>query len=226
MGAQFLLVVAALGVAGFDPLGALLVAGALVLGASRRSALIFLLTSAVVPIGLAMLAGRVLRPVLATVESWLRLPASIWSAVSLVVGAGLIGWGLVRARRGVVVRPERPLRAASASAMAGAGFWFGFTVLLDPAYYAVMAVVARHPEPLTRLTALVIWFVVAQWLLIALVVGAWVGDAGRAANRLRGLWRRAAPTISRMVTIAAFVVGLALVADGVWYLATGRFLVG
>lgn len=226
MGVQFLLVVAALGVAGFDPFGALLVAGALALGASRTSALAFLLASSVVQLGLALAAGRMLGPFLDAVESRLVLLASIWSLASLAVGAGLIGWGLVRVRRGAVVRPERPPRGVSSTSMAVAGLWFGFTVLLDPAYYAVVAVVARNAEPVARLTALVVWFAIAQWLLIALVIAAWVGDAGRAAEWLRGLWRRSAPVLARAINIAALVAGVALVVDGIWYLVTGRFLVG
>ena len=229
MGLDFLLIVGALGVAGFDPFGALLVAAALALGASRGSALAFLLLSAVIPLAVGGIAGHALGPVITRIESWLRLPPSIWAAVSIAAGLGLVGWGVLRVRRGASGqsgRPEHTPRGVSMGAMAGAGLAFGLTALLDPAYYGVVAFVARNPDPIARMAGLVGWFAIAQGLLIALVVGSWLGDAQRAASWLRRVWHSASPVIARSVTVAALMVGSALVVDGVWYLATGSFLVG
>ncbi|WP_203567816.1 hypothetical protein [Aestuariimicrobium ganziense] len=79
-----LLSVFGLGVAGFDPLGALIVAAALAMGATGRSLLAFLTTSSMVPLVVAVLAGHALGPVEAAVGPWLHLPSrplrrSSWS---------------------------------------------------------------------------------------------------------------------------------------------------
>lgn len=227
MGPRFVLTAAGLGVAGFDPYGALLVGAALVGGASRWAALFFLLTSAVAPIGLGVLAGRVIGPMVSTVESWLQLPGLVWAIAALAAGVVLVGWAVLRLRRGD--RPEttqRQARGSSVGAMALAGLLFGLTALLDPAFYAIVAVTARNSDVLAHLAGLVIWFVVAQWLLIGLVAVSLFDRERTAATRLERAWTRNAARIHRVVTVVGLAAGLLLVVDGFGFLVTGRFLIG
>lgn len=225
---RLVLVAVGLGVAGFDPYGALLVGTALISGGTRWTALVFLLTSSVAPIALGLLTGRVLGPLVSTIESLLRLPAVVWAGLGLAVGIVLIGWALLRLRlrRGAVPGAERRPRDVSVGAMALAGLSFGFTALLDPAFYAIVAVTARNPDLWVQLIALVIWFVVAQWLLIGLVAVSWVDKERTAAVRLERVWSKNASRVSRIVTVVGFAAGVVLVVDGVGYLVTGRFLIG
>ncbi len=228
VGPRFVVAAAGLGVAGFDPYGALLVGAALVRGASRWAALVFLLASALAPIGLGVLAGRVIGPLVATIESWLQLPGLVWAIAALAAGVILIGWAVLRLRRGA--RPETPrqrrTRGSSVGAMALAGLLFGLTALLDPAFYAIVAVTARNPDVLVHLVGLVIWFVVAQWLLIGLVAVSLFDRQRTAAARLERVWTRNAARIHRVVTVVGLAAGLLLVFDGVGYLVTGHFLIG
>lgn len=226
MSLSLLMAAVGLGIAGFDPFGALLVAGALSIGASRWAALSFTLASAVVPISLALVAGHTLGPVIAAIEQRVQLPASVWVVVTFAVGVAMIGWAALRLLRPPVERVEHAPRNVSANAMALAGLAFGVTVLADPPYYAIIAVVSRNPDPAARAVAIVIWFLLAQCLLIALVVAAFTGSHRRAAEWLRRAWHRASPAINRTITIALLAAGTLLVADGLWYLATGHFLVG
>ncbi|MGB3954424.1 MAG: hypothetical protein WBL05_03955 [Brooklawnia sp.] len=227
VGPRFVLAATGLGVAGFDPYGALLVGAALARGASRWAALVFLLTSAVAPIGLGVLAGRVVGPLVSTVESWLQLPGMVWAFVALAAGV-ILGWAVLRLRRGA--RPETPqqhrTRGSSVGAMALAGLAFGLTALLDPAFYAIVSVTARNSDVLVHLVGLVIWFVVAQWLLIGLVAVSLFDRQRTAAARLERAWTRNAARIHRVVTVVGLTAGLLLVVDGLGYLVTGHFLIG
>lgn len=226
MNVPLLVAAIGLGIAGFDPFGALLVAGALTIGASWRAALSFTLASAVVPIPLALLAGHALGPAITAIEEHLSLPASIWVVITLGAGVAMIGWAVRRIRRPPGEPKERPPLDVSARAMALAGLAFGVTVLADPAYYAIIAVVARNPDPAARAAAVVVWFLISECLLIALVVASFTGAHRRAAEGLRRAWRRASPVINGFITIALLVVGVLLILDGTWFLITGHFMVG
>lgn len=211
------LAVLGLGVAGFDPFGALLVAAALALGATRSATLAFLAASAVVPLAFAVLAGHALGPVEAAIQPWVHLPALVWAAIRLGVGLGLIGWAAWRARHPMVEKPTKAPKGISTRAMAAAGLGFGVTVLLDPAYYAAIAVVARVHPPWLRVALLVVWFAVAQIALIALVAVDLIRPGADLGVRLQRAWRRASPAINRVITVVALVAGVALAIDGLWW---------
>lgn len=217
MHAGIVLVVIGLGVAGFDPFGALIVAAGRAMGASRRAALAFLATSTIVPLGVAVLAGHVVGPAEAAIRPWLHAPAPVWTVVRIIAGLALIVWAIWRLARPPAEKPMRTPKEISVRAMATAGLGFGVTVLLDPAYYAAIAVVA-HLHPWHRAVLLVVWFAVAQIALIALVIVELIWPRADFGGRLQRLWRRASPRISRAVTIAALLTGVVLVTLGVWRL--------
>ena len=146
-----------------------------------------------VDLGVAPIAGCAGRPggrpLVSTVESWLQLPGMVWAFVALAAGV-ILGWAVLRLRRGA--RPETPqqhrTRGSSVGAMALAGLAFGLTALLDPAFYAIVSVTARNSDVLVHLVGLVIWFVVAQWLLIGLVAVSLFDRQRTAAARLERAW--------------------------------------
>ena len=218
MSVVVLLGVLGLGVAGFDPFGALLVAAALMMGASRAAAAMFLASSAVVPLAVAVVAGHALGPIEAEIKPWLHLPGYVWAAISLVTGLGLIGWAVWRALRPPTDKPAKAPKGISVPAMAVAGLGFGVTALVDPAYYAAIAVVARVHDPWLRVALLVLWFVIAQILLIGLVLVNAIHPGAEIGGRLQRAWRRFAPGIRRAVTVVALIFGAGLVLDGIWRL--------
>lgn len=217
MHAGIVLVVIALGVAGFDPFGALIVAACRALGASRRAALAFLATSLIIPLGVAVLAGHLVGPTEAAIRPWLHAPAPAWTVVRILAGIGLMVWATWRLGRPPAEKPLRTPREISAWAMTTAGLGFGATVLLDPAYYAAIAVVA-HLHPWLRAGLLVVWFAVAQIALIGLVIVDLIWPRADFGGRLQRLWHRTSPRISRVVTLAALLAGATLVTHGVWEL--------
>lgn len=218
--------IVALGVAGFDPFGALLLAAALARGASRWGALIFFLASAVVPVGVGVLGGRALAPTIQLLETKLRLPNTIWLIITVLAGVGLLIWALQRWRKLTSEPTHQQPRGLSVKAMALAGIGFGFTVLADPAFYAVIAVNSRNHGFGPDLAAMSVWFVVSQVALVCLVIAAFTPAQRRAAAWLQQTWTRLSPLLSRVLTIVITLAGAGLLVDGLWFVATGSFLIG
>lgn len=135
---EYLIAQLGLGVAGFDPIGALLIAGALAAGASRRSVLAFAGSCLLVTVVLGAGLSVVLVPLLGGLAAVWHLEDGWWLAIDVVIAAVLLVWGVRRLRSRP--RPEadrgtaRSVRGVGALPMAVSGALWGIASATDPSF--------------------------------------------------------------------------------------------
>ncbi|MGJ6980576.1 hypothetical protein ACSDQ9_08625 [Aestuariimicrobium soli] len=212
----------ALAVAGFDPFGALALLAVIAGGASRRAVAAFTAAASAVILGCAVVVDALARTLLP--EGLPHVPRIVWGVVEGIAAVGLVAWGLVRLR-GRSSRREGTLSGRRAVGLGLAGAAYGLTVLLDPAFWGLVALVHRLGEG-SAVGMAVVWWVIAQSPLIVLTLAVVVGAGERAAGRLRRLWRRWGPVLGAVTTVLVLVCGAALAVDVVVWATTGSFVVG
>lgn len=226
----------ALSIAGFDPFGALALLAATARGAGRRAALAFTAAGAVVIIAAAMALDLLAYAVLP--HALPHIPDIVWGTLEALAAVGLLVWGVrrVMSRRnagpgqpdgadGTGEEGRRRLRGTSTGTMALAGAAYGLTVLGDPGFWGLVALVHRLQAG-PALGIAVLWWLLSQAPLVALAVAIAFGAGEPAGRWMRRSWQRIVGPLGRVGTAAILLAGLVLSVDvGLW-LVTGSFLIG
>jgi hypothetical protein len=217
----------ALGLAGLDPAGALVVAGALAAGAREGHVALF---------GLVVLVGTVVLGTTLSLTVGPRIAEIDWSVfapgdrtvafVETLLGVGLVCWGVVRARRPTAHAPKpRSARGTGPIALVGAGILFALSAVLDPTFVALTVIAGRDGSFWSAAVAHSVWVLVSQGPLV-LVLGAMAGGKHKGVVIwFRSLWSRLRPAIGRLVTGAVLFVGAFFLLDAGWWFVTGELLV-
>ncbi len=233
----------ALSIAGFDPFGALALLAATARGAGRTAALAFTAAGAAVIVAAAMVLDLLAFALLP--HGMPHLPDVVWGSVEALAAAGLLVWGVRRllsrrvADRGTG-KPEpaegeedaegeghrpRRLRGTGVGAMTLAGAAYGLTVLGDPGFWGLVALVHRlGAGPALGIATL--WWLLSQSPLVALAVAIALGAGEPVGRWMRRSWRRLVGPLGRVGTAAILLGGVVLGADVMLWLTTGSFLIG
>lgn len=237
----------ALGIAGFDPLGSVVLVAALGLGARRAGVIALggvsvgtsLLLALAGTFGLTELARRMgIHPP--------HIPHPVWLVAVAAVGLALVIWGIVYLRQrstppgsgddgvdGDGGEPEqatdqraggraRP-RSSSARALALSGLLVGLSSLADPAFWAMVVHAARWTRRSWTITEALIWVVCSHSLLITLVVVYLAVGATRVEHLVGEVTGSHATAVRRIVGIAAAGFGVVLMIDVAVAMTTGSW---
>ena len=221
----FLLTVLGLSLAGLDPAGALIAVAALAAGAARRTVLVYglvvLLGTALLGTLLSLTAGRQLADV-----DWSGLvPAGQGGALlELLVGALLLGWAALRVARPNASAPK-PRRRRTGAGLALVGVLFAASATADPTFVGVVVVAGRGEPWWLVAVAHLLWAVLSQLPLTALLLAVATGRHERLVVWFQGWWARARGPGRRALTGLLLAAGLFVTLDAAWFLATGEFLV-
>ncbi|QGF23844.1 hypothetical protein [Raineyella fluvialis] len=225
-----------LSIVGFDPFGALALLAAVARGAGRAAAVAFTAAGAAVIVAAAMILDLLASVVLQ--HGVPPIPDVVWGTVEALAAAGLLFWGVRRlaSRRRDGGRPghesdedeeERPRRqrGTGIAAMTLAGLVYGLTVLGDPGFWGLVALVHRlHAGPALGIAAL--WWLLSQSPLVALAIAVALGAGDPVGRWMRRTWRSLAGPLGRVGTALILLAGLGLGLDVVLWLMTGSFLIG
>lgn len=215
-----------LGIAGLDPVGAMIATAGIAAGARRRAVLVFFASSLVVTVVVGVVLGESVQRVVEAILAHVRVPdpVRLWAQVAGAVA--LAAWAVLRIRHRRHPRPERPRRerGTSTTAMLVAGVLWGVAALTDATFYATAALTARDHGIVGPTILLTVWFVVSQLPLCA-VTAAYLADTdGRVVARLVAATQRLARGLARALTVLVVVAAALLVGSSATYLATGAFL--
>ena len=216
-----------LGLAGLDPAGALLAAGALAAGARERDVAAHGLVALLGTVAFGTALSLTVAPRVAEID-WVALASTPGAAlVEGVLGLGLLAWGAARAWRPATRAPKpRSPRGTGPFALLALAVLSALMAVLDPTFVS-LAVIAGRGEPVWSVVAAhAVWIIVSQAPLVALLVAMAGGGHGRFVAWFRSWWEKVRPAIGRLVTGAALLVGAFFLLDAGWFLATGEFLVG
>ncbi|WP_058234699.1 hypothetical protein [Devriesea agamarum] len=213
-----------LGVAGFDPFGALILAALLTLGARRNAGIRFTLASLVSTVGGSVIASILISYVHLSVP---HLPGLFWVIVMAVLAAVLFGWGILRLRRPPA--PHKPAKPLSPSPLL-AGALYGLVAFGDPALWGAVALAGRtyqlHDIGIpTLVVSFILWFIAGQWPLLIATVAALTGRHERMVARIAATIERWRTPLRHIATTLIMVAAAFFAADAAWYLTVGHFLV-
>lgn len=204
----------ALGVAGFDPLGALSLVAAMAMGARRRA--VAVMTASI--LGTTLLVGVVPALVAGSEAQHLvdllgRLGHRVGSAALGVVGLALLAWGLWRLLHPSAHDDQETarVRSVTSSAVALTGVLVGLSALIDPAFYASVLYAATRAHRAETVLVMALWTLTSHSLLVVLGVAALLGayePVHRLVDAARTRW---GAQFSRALGLALVAAGAALV---------------
>lgn len=228
---SFLATAIALGIAGFDPLGSVVLIGALGLGVRRSGVAVLTLVS----IGTSLILGLLGVVGAGALAHRLHLrhhpvPHEVWVVIALAVGVALVAWAVVRFVRGGALELDegsshRP-RSASAAALAVSGLVVGLSSLADPAFWAMLVHASQlhHHRRLAPLEA-AIWVLCSHSLLVVLAILDLVGGHVWVSRLVTDLQTRHGARIRTGLSALIAALGLLVLVDAGVALATGSWLV-
>jgi hypothetical protein len=225
---QLLLTAFALGLASLDFTATVLALGALGAGARDRALLAFGCVCILGTLTLGTTLSLVIGPRIAGLD-WSSLlphdPAEdlIAAIVEVLLGVGLVTWGVVRALRPATTPPKPTVpRALGLMSLAAVGILFALAAILDPPFLSLVVIAGRYEHFWSVVAAHATWVFVSHAPLILLLVLAVSTDHDLVVDRFQTWWTRIRPIIVRLVTGTVLLAGALLLLDAAWYFVTGK----
>jgi hypothetical protein len=226
--AKLLLTAFALGLASLDITGTLLALGALGAGARNRALLAFGCVSILGTAAFGTMLSLIIGPRISGIDWAALLPHDptedrIAAAIEILLGIGLIGWGILRALRPSTTppKPSAP-RGIGLLSLAAVGVPFALAAIFDPTFVSLVVIAGRFEHFWSVAAAQSTWAFVSHAPLILLLAFAIATDHERVVTLFQTWWTRLRPFIFRLVTGAALLVGIAFLLDAAWFYVTGK----
>lgn len=219
-----LLAAAALGVAGLDPVGALVLAAAAARGASRATLVGFALSLVLATAGLGVALSLTVGVRVARVRVGDVLPGPlVGSGIELVLALALGAWAWRRARSGP--RPSTAHRGRThLGPLVGVALLLAPSTLGDPAYLAVIVLAGRAGAaegPGAVVAAHATWTLVAQTPMVVLAAAVLLGAHESAVARFTAWWERTSVRLRPVLTVVIAAAAVALALDALLWAGTG-----
>lgn len=225
-----MLQVLGLGVAGIDPLGAVLVFSAITAGAARAKvvALAVSVLVATVAAGVVLtLTGRSLAGNSTSAEP--SEPGPVWAYIELAVAVVLVVWlwrGLSGKREvGPKAESKRRLKGP-VLVFVGAGCLFSLTSVVDPTFLAAAAVLGPVDNMFFTFIAFGVWTLISQFMLFVLLVAFLVGADQRIVGASQRLWARHRDRFRVFLYVAGAVAVVVLAFDAGYFFINDRYIGG
>lgn len=212
---------AALGLGGFDPIGAVALMAAVAAGARKRAVVAF--TAGAVGIGLV--AGILMASGLGLFISDLSLLLHrvtgapwrhfLWGSLALVFGLAFIAWGTHLRRSGLDLGSfNRGLKGLGVKSMLISGVLVGAGVLTNPPFYFMLMVAGRPETFLGTVGVVLVWVLVAQSGMVIPTIALLLGVFGKLEAQLDRFRARVIPLANRFIPIGVIGIGALAVALG------------
>lgn len=213
-----------LGLAGLDPIGALMIIPAVLSGTRRRVIALFPLFTVVA----TLVTGLVLGESIGLIVDWLRRTFSISDTsrgvLQIVVAALLALWVIRKLRK----RDESDRPKTRKSLMSGpfglsmVGVLWGVASLTDPSFFGVAAIAAGRG--LIEASGLyLLWGVVSQAPLVVLMVALVAGKNSHPVQRAMEWAEKSAKPAGNLMTVLLGAVAVLLVANALTFFVAGTY---
>ncbi len=224
---RLLLTAFGLGLASLDVTAAVLAAGALGAGARVRALLAFGCISILGTVAFGTALSLIVGPRISDIDWGMLLPHTptedrVAALVEVILGVGLLIWGIVRLRR-PGARPPKPgaPRGLGLVSLAATGALFALAAIIDPAFVSLVVIAGRADLFWSVLAAHATWTLVSHVPLVLVLVFALSGASERVVIWVQTWWARIDPWMVRVVTGALLLVGTLFLLDALWFYVTG-----
>jgi hypothetical protein len=228
---KLLLTAFALGLASLDVTGALAAVGALGAGARVRALMAFGCFSILGTVAFGTALSLIVGPRIAGLDWGMLLPHDptedrVAASVNVVVGLGLLTWGIMRTRR-PATRPPKPgvPRGLGLISLAGTGMLFALAAIFDPTFVSLVVIAGRAELFWPVIAAHSTWTLVSHTPLVFVLALVVSGDHERVVSWFRTWWARISPLVVHLVTSVVLLVGTFFLLDTAWWYVTGEFLI-
>jgi hypothetical protein len=145
---------------------------------------------------------------------------------NVVLGAGLLIWGIVRIRSPGARAPKPSVpRALGLISLSGAGTLFALAAIADPAFVSLVVIAGRAERFSSVIAAHTTWTLVSHIPLVLVLAFALIVDKERIVSWVQTTWARISPLIARLVTGVVLLVGILFLLDALgWYLMGELFI--
>ena len=214
--------VVGLGIAGLDPIGALMVVPALAARAKRRVVMLFFGMAALVTVATGLVLGESVQYVTAWIEN-LSVPVVARMAVQVVLAVALGWWAVYRWVRRKDPKSEKKSLLTGPTAMSLAGAFWGISAVTDPSFLALAVIDSRISSLLASVLVFTGWFLVSQAPLCVVVLALAAGRNSLPVRRALALAQRLAGPTKILMTLLIALAAACFAASTVIYLLTGAF---
>jgi hypothetical protein len=224
---KLLLTAFALGLASLDFSGTLLALGALGAGARNRALVAFGFVSILGTAAFGTTLSLVIGPRIAGIDWAALLPHDttedlIAALVEVLLGIGLVSWGILRAVRPSATPPKPTVpRGLGLMSLAAVGVLFALAAIFDPPFLSLVVIAGRYEHFWSVAAAHSTWVFVSHAPLILFLALALSTDHERLVARFQTTWSRIRPIIVRLVTGTALIAGTLFLLDAAFYFITG-----
>ncbi|QCJ45989.1 hypothetical protein [Haloprofundus sp. MHR1] len=224
---ELVLTALGLGVAGLDPTKALFAAGALSGGARKQDVTLYGLISIVGTLVFGTVLTVVLGPRISELDWTVFVPTDpVIATLEFGLGVGFLGWGLLRLKNSTTQTPSSRIpRGTSLPALVGLGLFFALTAFVDPMFVSLIVVASRETSLWSVVAAHSVWILISQAPLVIILGAICCGKHEGVVTEFQSRWVQIRPVVSRIVTIALFVVAMLLLSDASWWFFAGEFLI-
>lgn len=217
-----------LGIAGIDPLGAVILMTAIAANFSRSRIVLFCITVFLS----GVLAGTVISVTgagfIASIKDLIPVPtSSIWVLVNLTIAAIILVW-VVRRKLAENKPKKEKVRKKLGSSFSGVvttGFLFGAGSVLDPTFVANISLAAQTENLVTIVVMHTVWVIVSQIMLFGLFLAYLNGKHERVIAYSRLQYKKHKVLFQNILYVSVIGAFLFLVLDTLAYALTGNYLI-
>jgi hypothetical protein len=217
-----------LGIAGIDPLGAVLLMTAIA-SQFTRSKIIFFNVLVLVS---AVLVGTILSVVGASFLSNINdiFPentSSVWVYVNLLIAAVTTVWLIRRYLNRNKPKNNKSTKKLGSSyyAIAVTAVLFGAGSVFDPTFLAAISLAAQTNNLATIVAMHTIWIITSQIMLFVLFIAYLNGKHEKVITYSREQYTKHKSLLQNVLYVAAIGVIIVLIADSISYLVSGNYLI-
>ena len=222
--ARYLSQMAALGVVGFDPLGAIVMLAFIAGGAHFAHTVVFTAVNWVTIVVLGAAAGSAVDLLAGPLRHWFSsVPRWAWIVAEIVAVIVLVSWALVRLRAGIGPEKQQSARPARLWMLIGIAAGLAVSMFADPGYAGAVLAGAAHPL-WWRVVGLTLWYLIAMSALVVVCIADGFGATAPVSAWMHRWLSRSRRPLWTLGTALIVVVSVLLAIDTVLLATTGRFV--
>lgn len=213
-----------LGVAGIDPLGAILVASAIAAGVTRGKIILFTCCVFIFTILIGVFFSYIGTNFVATATSMVPdSNSTFWVYVNVLIMAIICLWLYRKTKAKTVEKPRKKL-TGSMFAIAIVGIAFGAGAVFDPTFLAVISLAGQNGSILTIISMHTIWILISQIMLFSLLIAYLTGKHELVLSKSKAIWIKHKQLLNSFVTGAAILSIVILAIDILAFLVWGDYI--
>lgn len=217
-----------LGIAGIDPLGAILLMSAIAAQFTRTRIILFTVTVFLSTIAAGTILSLLGAGFISSINDFIPVStSSVWLIINLVIATIILVWLVRRKLTENKPKKEKPSKQLNSSfyAVIATGILFGAGSVFDPTFLAAISLAAQSDDLFTILLMHSIWIIISQIMLFVLFIAYLYGKHEKVIAYGRMQLKKHTVLLQNVLYVTAIAVFILLVSDSLSYALTGKYLI-